>query len=166
MPTFLPTEKGDVGKLLHFWILFSGAYLSISGRKKSNRAKLKADSQQERLDKWKMHFSNLLGKTPTVSNEPIKTIIEENLQIKLGNFTEAELCIVLKNLKTKKAAGLDSIPPEVWKTQAFNDIILQLCNAMYNGERINKWSEGCILPFPKKGDLGDPKNYNSYSNRS
>ena len=30
---------------------------------------------------------------------------------------------------------------------------------MYNGNNIEKWSEGVILPFPKKGDLGIPKNY-------
>ena len=131
----------------------------ISGRKRSNKAKLKADSQQQRLDKWKTHFQNLLGKTPVVSDEPIETVVNDKLQIKQGNFTEDELSVVLKDLKTKKAAGPDSIPPEVWKTEAFNDIILKLCNAMYNGESIEKWSEGCILPFPKKGDLSDPKNY-------
>ena len=80
-------------------------------------------------------------------------MIEETLDIKKGNFSENELRKVLNNLKTNKAAGPDSIPPEVWKTEAFNDVILKLCNAMYNGEQIYKWSEGCILPFPKKGDL-------------
>ena len=53
----------------------------------------------------------------------------------------------LKISKQKNAAGLDSIPPEVWKTEVFNDIILKLCNAVYNGERIDKWSEGCIFPL-------------------
>lgn len=27
-------------------------------------------------------------------------------------------------------------------------------NATYNGEVIERWIEGGILPFPKKGDLG------------
>jgi len=34
-----------------------------------------------------------------------------------------------------------------------------MCNSMYSGNDIDKWSEGIILPFPKKGDLGVPKNY-------
>ena len=47
----------------------------------------------------------------------------------------------------------------MWKTKKFNSLLLELCNAVYNGESIEKWTEGCILPFPKKGDLGLTKNY-------
>ena len=36
----------------------------------------------------------------------------------------------------------------------FKDILLQRCNTLYNGKVIERWTEGCILPFPKKGDLG------------
>ena len=32
----------------------------------------------------------------------------------------------------KKPAGLDEIPPEVWKTRKFNDLLLRYCNAVYN----------------------------------
>ena len=50
-------------------------------------------------------------------------------------------------------------PPEVWKTRQFDDILLRHCNAVYNQNPIEKWTKGCILPFPKKGDLGLAKNY-------
>ena len=33
------------------------------------------------------------------------------------------------------------------------------CNAVYNQNPIDRWTKGCILPFPKKGDLGLAKNY-------
>ena len=33
------------------------------------------------------------------------------------------------------------------------------CNAVYNQNIIDRWTKGCILPFPKKGDLGITKNY-------
>ena len=56
-------------------------------------------------------------------------------------------------------AGLDEIPPEVWKTRQFDDILLRHCNAVYNQNPIDRWTKGCILPFPKKGDLGLAKNY-------
>ena len=59
----------------------------------------------------------------------------------------------------RKAAGLDEIPPEVWKTRQFDDILLRKCNPVYNQNRIERWMKGCILPFPKKGDLGLAKNY-------
>ena len=38
-------------------------------------------------------------------------------------------------------------------------ILLQNCNAVYNQNPIDRWMKGCILPFPKKGDLGLAKNY-------
>ena len=131
----------------------------ISGRKSANKSKLKANSQSERLNKWQVHFQNLLGNAPIVSDTEVEQIVDHPLDIKLGNFLNSELDEVIKKTENNKAAGLDNIHPEVWKTQAFNDILLDLCNAVYHGEEIEKWTEGCILPFPKKGDLGLAKNY-------
>ena len=58
-----------------------------------------------------------------------------------------------------KATGLDEISPEVWKTRQFDDILLRHCNAVYYQNPIDRWMKRCILPFPKKGDLGLAKNY-------
>ena len=82
-----------------------------------------------------------------------------NPDIKLGPFTQEELDSVLRKIRNMKAAGLDEIPPEVWKTRQFDDILLRHCNAVYNQNLIDRWIKGCILPFPKKGDLGLTKNY-------
>ena len=54
---------------------------------------------------------------------------------------------------------MDDIPPEVWMTRQFDDILLRHYNAVYNQNPIDRWMKGCILPFPKKGDLGLAKNY-------
>ena len=70
-----------------------------------------------------------------------------------------ELDSVLRKIKNRKASGLDEIPPEVWKTRQFDDRLLRHCNAVYNQNPIDRWMKGCILPFPKKGDLGLAKNY-------
>ena len=48
---------------------------------------------------------------------------------------------------------MDEIPPEVWKTRQFDDILLRHCNAVYNQNPMDRWMKECILPFPKKGDL-------------
>ena len=53
----------------------------------------------------------------------------------------------------------DEIPSEVWKTRQFDDILLRHCKAVYNQNTIDRWMKGCILPFPKKGDLRLIKNY-------
>ena len=131
----------------------------VSRRKSTVKAKLKAANQQERIKLWKQHFENLLGNPPKVTHEPITRIISKQLDIKLGPFTQEELDSVLRKIKNRKAAGLDEIPPEVWKTRQFDDILLQQCNAVYNQNTIDRWMKGCILPFPKKGDLGLAKNY-------
>ena len=95
----------------------------IIGRKKSTKAKIKASNQEERLKKWMNHFQNLLGKSPIVSNSTIEKVIQHELEIKTGPINELEVYLVLKKLKNKKAARLDGIPPEIWKTGKFNDLL-------------------------------------------
>ena len=124
----------------------------VSGRKSTAKAKLKVANQQERIKLWKQHFENQLANPPNI-------IISKQIDIKLGPFTKEELDSVLRKIKNRKAAGLDEIPTEVWKTRQFDNILLRHCNAVYNQNPIDRWMKGCILPFPKKGDLGLTKNY-------
>ena len=124
-----------------------------------NKAKLKATNQQERIKLWKQHFQYLLGNPPKVTHEIITRIICKQLDIKLEPLTQEELDSVLRKIKNRKATGLDKIPPEVWKTRQFDNILLRHSNAVYNQNLIDRWMKGCILPFPKKGDLGLAKNY-------
>ena len=131
----------------------------VSRRKSTAKAKLKAANQQEGIKLWKQHFENLLGNPSKVMHEPITRIISNQLDIKLGPFAQEELNSVLRKIKNRKAAGLDEITLEVWKTRQFNDILLRYCNAVYNQNPIDRWKKGCILPFPKNGDLGLAKNY-------
>ena len=131
----------------------------VSRRKNTAEAKLKAANQQERIKLWKEHFENLLGNPPKITHEPITRIISKQLDIKLGLFTQEELDSLLRKIKNRKAAGLDEISPEIWKTRQFEDILFRHCNAVYNQNPIDRCMNGCILPFPKKGDLRLAKNY-------
>ena len=63
------------------------------------------------------------------------------------------------SIKYGKACGLDEIPVEVWKLKEFHEILLECCNSVYQQEVISSWRKGCILPFPKKGNLNITKNY-------
>ena len=119
--------------------------------------RLRAAIQEERIHSWKEHFKNLLGKPPKVTYKPITKIINDQLDIKVGQFTQVELDVILTKIKSRKATGLDEIPPEVWKTRKFDDVLLQYRNAEYNQNTIDRWTKGCILLFPKKGDLGIPR---------
>ena len=71
----------------------------VSRRNSTTKAKLKAISQQERIQLWKQHFENLLGNPLKVTYEPITRIISKQLDIKLGLFTQEELNSVLRKIK-------------------------------------------------------------------
>ena len=98
----------------------------VSRRKSTAKAKMKAANQQERIKLWKQHFENLQRNPPKVSREPITRIISKQVDIKLGPFTQEELDSVLRKIKKRKAAGLDEIPPEVWKTDTATQSIIKI----------------------------------------
>ena len=54
---------------------------------------------------------------------------------------------------------MDEIPAEIWKIPELLEILLECCNRVYSQETIQRWTEGCLIPFPKKGDLASPTNY-------
>ena len=91
-----------------------------SKRKSTSRAKLKATSQAEEIHTWKNDFKNMLWKSPKVTDETITIIINNQFDNKLGEFKQEELDVVLSKIKNRKVAGLDEIPPEVWKTRTFD----------------------------------------------
>ena len=102
---------------------------------------------------------NLLGNPPKVTHEPITRIIRKQLDIKRGQFTPEEPDSVRRKIENRKAKGLNEIPPEKWKIREFDDIVLRHYNALYNQNTIDRWTKGCILPFPNKCDVGLAKNY-------
>ena len=110
----------------------------MSRWKSTTKAKVKAISQEERIQLWEQYFENLLGNPPKVTNESITRIISKQLDLKLGQFTQEELDSVLRKNKNRKAAGLDEIPPEVWKTSEFDNILLRHCNAVYDQNTIDR----------------------------
>ena len=72
---------------------------NITGRKTTNRSKTKAKDDKGRIQKWKQHFSLLLGKYPITTNQDIVKIVDKELQIEQGPFTIKELEMVLRKTK-------------------------------------------------------------------
>ena len=104
--------------------------------KTTNKAKLKVGNNEERVKIWQKHFQGLYGKPPDILNKPTEKIVDGQLDIKTEPFTMKELKEAISKTKNKKAAGLDGIPPEVWKTEHFNNELLTFCNKVYNQEAI------------------------------
>ena len=70
----------------------------MSRRKSIARAEMKAASQEERIHLWKQHFEDLLGIPPKVTDEPTTKIISNQLDIKLEQFTQEEIDLVLRKI--------------------------------------------------------------------
>ena len=130
----------------------------VSGRKKSKHSQIRANSPEERIKLWKKHFENLLGQPPVIDDQPINKVFD-TLPVKRGDFTMAELQEAITATHNNKATGLDGIPAEVWKLDCLREQLLEVCNKAYYGDTPAIWLKGAILPFPKKGDLGNTANY-------
>ena len=76
----------------------------MNRRKSTSKAKLNATSQEEIIEKWKENFMNLLGNSPNVTDKLMKKINYSQQAIKLGQFPEEELYVVMT--KKKKAENL------------------------------------------------------------
>ena len=87
----------------------------VSGKKKSNKAKLKANSEKERIKLWHDHFKELIGKllklfktflkpTSISTNDEKNEISDQEitkLDIKTGLFTAYELTKAIKIFKAE-----------------------------------------------------------------
>ena len=62
-------------------------------------------------------FQEFDSKTPKETYKPITKIINNQLDIKFGQFSLNEFDIVQTKIKNRKAVGLDKIPPELWKSK-------------------------------------------------
>ena len=71
----------------------------VTQRKSFTRAKLKAGSQEERIHLWKQYFDNLLRNPPKVKHGAITKIIDNQPDIKLGQFTREELDSIVRQIK-------------------------------------------------------------------
>ena len=134
----------------------------ISGRKKNDTGRLNVANPEERLSSWKNHFKTLLGSAPPPNTVPV-TQFHEELAIETGDFTMEELKESIKGLKNNKAAGLDEVPAEVWKSGILDQELLEFCNRTLNGDKPKVWSHSGIVPVPKKGNLSLTTNYRGIS---
>ncbi len=120
---------------------------TITGKVPSVTGKIRGNSPEERVGKWRDHFSSLLGQPPPVEN-PDDIITDP--------FTLEEYRIAKTGIKEGKACGDDNIAPEILKRCDLDQIVMDfwLCNqALTKGEKPNHWSTSNIIPLPKRATL-------------
>ena len=79
-----------------------------------------------------------------------------------SNFTRGEISAACNHLKPKKSAGLDSIPPDVFKhcAEELGDTLYHIFNyVLKEGIYPDQWAQGLISPVHKSGDKTDTNNY-------
>ena len=81
---------------------------TIGGRKKSNKLRIKAKDDNERVKLWHNHFKELLGKnTQTINENEQEWEIINGLDINTEPFTLEDLSKATSNISYEKAVGLD-----------------------------------------------------------
>ena len=55
-----------------------------------------------------------------------------------------EIETAMKQMKTNKAPGLDSLPLELWKLPKCKETLLTFCNATLDGARPPEWGLSAI----------------------
>ena len=132
----------------------------MTGRKSRQACSIAADSQQERLRLWRDHFMQLLTSRPPDVALSVLQVHEGTLPIDEGPFSLDEIATAASQLKTGKACGMDSIPPELLKLTGIHEILMPVFNqAFETGVVPEEWKVSGIIPIFKKGDDSVCGNY-------
>ena len=115
-------------------------------------------------DDFQQHFERLLNPSTgfadiTVPNTGVYVPILDD------PFTMAEVHTAIRNLRRSKAAGVDGVPPGVFKLLAgeWLEILTVLFNLVFAGEYPEQWSYAKMFTIFKKGNAGDANNYRGIS---
>ena len=129
--------------------------------RKKEHLKNKAKSCQSRRTNTDVEstFQYMLWNTSKATERPITKIInyQQDIQSRKVYFRRTQRSTD-KN-KMQKAADIEEITPEIWMTREFVELLRRFFNVVYYQNTTEKWTEGSISSYPKKGDLRMTNNY-------
>ena len=132
----------------------------MTGRKCRQVCSIAADSQEERITLWRDHFKRLLASRPPDVALPVLQVYEGTLPVDECSISLDEIATTASQLKTGKACGMDSIPPELLKLTGIHETLLPVLNqAFETGVVPEEWKVSGIIPIFKKGDASVCANY-------
>ena len=117
--------------------------------------------EKEQLERWKEHFEELLNR-PIPTDRPVITPRETPLNINTSKPSKLEIKRAISLLKNGKATGPDGVPAEAIKadTNISVEMMHNLLGKIWDEENVpTEWKHGYIIKLPKKGDLGECKNW-------
>ena len=128
-------------------------------------------------EQWLEHFEKLFNSGVELDanheNDFDITLDEPNDEVEdhlfNSDITDEEILIAVKQMKKGKAAGLDSIIPEmfIYGIECLLPLINRFFNRLFSlGEYPESWYNSIIVTLHKKGDVNDGNNYRGISLQS
>ena len=154
-------EKRDLSTLYKITRTLSGKNFTGSNKPVKDKNNQPISKESDQRNRWAEHFKEILNRQPPDTTPEIP-LPEDTLNVNLNPPTKAEILKALKTLKNGKAAGPDGIPPEALKTDSKTtaDILEPLLQKIWTSKKIpTEWKNGHLVKLPKKGDLGQCKNW-------
>ena len=120
---------------------------------------------EEKLARWKRHFEGVLNVQGTADEEAMASL-EDLSQVDTPEVTREEVERAVKKLRNGKAAGEDSIVPELLKnggTSLIDWLWELLLEGWKSGKVREDWKSATLVPLHKKRDRKICDNYRGIS---
>ena len=144
----------------------------IFWKKWNNIDEVETVSSQPKIsgDDWYNHFSNLHheDEVENLNRKVLETDPKiQNCKMEFNQpFSKEEFQVVIHNLKTGKAVGVDSISNDMIKSspKIIQDLLLKYINLCLEKSLISEhWCYDIITAIHKEGSVNDPNNYRGIS---
>lgn len=116
---------------------------------------------------WRKHFMKLLEGVENLDNDREEYLNEERGESEgEAELEEEEIRRVVKNMKKKKAAGVDGILMEAWKyagARVWRKFVELMKRIWKEGAVPTDWKTSIIVPLYKKGGQESVENYRDIS---
>ncbi|VDO58780.1 unnamed protein product [Schistosoma margrebowiei] len=119
---------------------------------------------EEQRNRWVEHFKELVNR-PAPLNPPNIEAAPTDLPINVGPPTIEEISMVIRQIKSGKAAGTDNIPTEALKADiaATARILHILFNKIWDEEQVPKDWKRLLIKIPKKDNLSNCDDHYSFN---
>ena len=116
------------------------------------------------LSRWSEHFGTLFGTDRVVQDSAVLRIPQQPVKADLDELPSMEeVTKAIEQLKRRKAAGIDGIPPEIWKDggSALHSKLHELLVCCWEQSKLPKDLRDAVIItlYKNKGEKSDCSNY-------
>ncbi|CAH8530029.1 unnamed protein product [Schistosoma rodhaini] len=160
----IATREGNMRQLYDTTKKLAGRYSKPERPVKDKEGKTITEIQEQRK-RWAEYFEELLNRPSPLNPSNIEAA-HTDLPINVTPPTIEEVKMAIRQIKSGKAAGPDTIPAEALKSDieiTANMLHLPFKKIGEEEQMPANWKEGYLIKIPKKGDLSKCENYRGIS---